>query len=369
MKRFALRAINEFYDINTGDLHKVGDVFEIEEETRVRDMVNRGLAELVSIKADPAIKKHGNKIMVFQTLLYWIGGIETADYNMAQTFKDRDMTFVFMEADLEQALRIGRYCDVYIDQKTDHYKTDVLLLQNYESYDHIKGRVKARKIYQYIHADWANMKKMEIWQYFDWKPDDDVDKVLSCSETAAKGLLEAFEKPIKSQVVSNIVCSNKGSEFKVFLTLSRFTAEKGGEAIIKMVSEFNKANKPFLWIITATELDFGIYNVLKKDRSVLFVTPGIHNPELIKHVDYLVQLSKNESFGYSIHEALLEGTPVIATKLPETEKIITQGKNGYLVGQNLEGLDVEAIFNKKPKFEPVEEKVDPVWTKVLDGKL
>ena len=369
MKRFTLRAVNEFYDIKTGDLYKIGELFEIEEETRVRDMVNRGLASLVAIKADPGIKKHGNKIMVYQTLLYWIGGIETADYNIAQTFKDRDITFVFKEADLEQALRIGKYCDVYIDQQGVRYCADVLILQNYESYEHVKGRVKARKIYQYIHADWKNMKAMEIWQHFDWQPDDDVDKILSCSETAAKGLLEAFDKPIESQVVPNIVCADKNSEFKVFLTLSRFTAEKGGEAVIKMVSEFNKANKPFLWIITATELDFGIYSTLKKDRSVLFVTPGINNPKLIEHVDYLVQLSKNESFGYSMHEALAKGVPVIATRLPETEKIITQGKNGYLVGQNLEGLDVEAIFNKKPKFEPVEEKVDPVWAKVLDGKL
>ena len=369
MKRFTLKAIDEFFDIQTGDLHEKGTTFEIDEEERVRDMVNRGLAILVTIKAPTSIKKHGNKIMVYQTLLYWIGGIETADYNMAQAFRDRDITFVFQEADLEQALRIGKYCDVHVDQGDEKYEADVLILQNYESYPHVKGRVKARKMYQYIHADWANMKKMEIWQYFDWKPDEDVDKILACSETASKGLLEAFDEPIKSVVVPNIVWKSKDTEYKVFLTLSRFTAEKGADALIKMVSEFNKLDKPFLWIITATEMDFSIYKALKNDSSIVFITPGINNPELIKHVDYLVQLSKNESFGYSMHEAICQGTPVIATRLPETEKLITPGKNGYLVEQDLSDLDVEAIFNNKPTFEPSEEQIASVWNDVLGGKL
>lgn len=369
MSKYTLKVAEKFYDIETGELHEEGQEVEINDVDRVRNMLILGLAKVVKITPPKSIKKSGNKIIVYQKLLNWIGGIETFDYNLAKTFEDRNITFVFAEADFEQANRIGQFCEVRVDDGTESYTTDVLLLENYDAYTMIKGRVKARKIYQHIHADWANMKKMEIWQHFDWQPDEDVDKVLACSETAAKGLETAFEKPIKSTLAPNILCEPEESEFKLFLTLSRFTAEKGGEAIIKMVQEFNEAGKPFMWMITATELDFGIYKTLKSDPSILFITPSINNQELIKKADYLVQLSKNESFCYSVHEALQQGVPVIATDVPEMKKVIKQGENGYLVGQELEGLDVEAIFNKKPVFKPATYKVAPIWHKIIEGEL
>lgn len=368
MAKFTLIATDKFFDIVTGDPYQPGDEVHVDSEERARNMINGGLARLLQIKADKEIKKSGKKVIVYQNLLYWIGGIETADYNLAQTFCHNNITFVFREADINQAIRIGKWCDVYMDQGNESYFADVLLVENYDAYQFIKGRVKAKKIYQHIHADWGNMKKMEIWKNFDWKPDKDIDKIISVSETSAKGLCTAFEKPIKSTVVSNIVCPDL-SNHKLFLTLSRFTAEKGADLIVKMVSEFNKANMPFTWIITATELNFEVYARLKNDPSVLFVKPGVNNRSLIKHADYLVQLSKNESFCYSAHEALMEGVPVISTAIPEIEKIIVPGKNGYLVGQNLEGLDIDAIFNRKPQFKPEEFEVDPLWEAVLRGEL
>lgn len=367
--RFIVKVLRPFDDKYTGQRYQIDETLALDDEDRVRDMAKRKLALLISAKPKSMAKKHGKRVLVYQSLLYVIGGIETADYNLAKAYKDRNIKFVFKVADCEQALRLAEYCEVEIDDPSKTYETDVLILANYDSYPFIKGRIKADKIYQQVHADWANMRKMPQWASFVWEPDKDVDKVLSVSDTTAKALKTAFGKPIDSVIVPNILCPPEKQEFKVFLTLSRLSAEKGADLIVRMIKEFHAANKPFLWIISATLSNSRIDKALENDKSVIFIEPSVNNLGLLSKVDYLVQLSKNESYCYSIHEALQVGTPVIGTQIPEIMKVVKQGKTGYLVGQNLEGLDIEAIFNKKPEFTPIIEKLDPVWEKVLEGTL
>lgn len=108
---------------------------------------------------------------------------------------------------------------------------------------------------------------------------------------------------------------------------------------------------------------------LGADKNIVFVEPSIYNEGLIKNCDYLVQLSKNESYCYSVHQALAQGKPCICTDIPEFRKVIKDGENGFLVGQGLEGLDIDAIFSKQLKPTPREEPLDPIWQKVLNGEL
>lgn len=368
--RFIVKVTRQFHDKYTGQPYTEGDTLALDDEARVLDIIHKNLGLLVSAKPDPSIKKHGKTIMVFHDLLYVIGGIETALYNLAKTYQDRNIKFIFKSMDSEQALRLAKYCEVELDDPKRKYETDILLLASYNCYPLIKGRVKAKKIYQQAHADWANLKKMPFWAGYEWPVDEDVDKVLAVSDTVAKGLKTAFKKPIDSILVPNILCPPEEQEFKVFLTLSRLTAEKGADLIVRMINKFHEAGKPFLWIISASHLSLSkIDQALAKDKSVIFIAPSVNNIGLIPKVDYLVQLSKNESYCYSVHEALQVGTPVIGTQIPEITKVVKQGETGYLVGQDLEGLDIEAIFNKKPKFAPILEKVNPIWDDILEGKL
>lgn len=108
---------------------------------------------------------------------------------------------------------------------------------------------------------------------------------------------------------------------------------------------------------------------LAGDANIIFVEPSIHNEGLIKNCDYLVQLSKNESYCYSVHQALACGKPCICTQIPEFEKVIKNGENGWLVGQNLEGMDIDAIFGKILNPKPTVEPINPIWEKVLNGEL
>ena len=362
-----VRANQNFDDMLTGAHYKKGELLDFEDRERVRNMIKRNIAKLVHIPAPRP--KHGNRIMVYQNLLFCIGGIETADYQLARAFPDRDLVFVFREADIDQALRLSQYAEVQIDEGTEQFETDVLILANYDSYPKIKGRVKARKIYQQVHADWANMKKMPQWANFTWEPDPDVDRIISVSETASKALKTAFKRKIESEVVPNILTEPEDSGFRVFLTLSRFTAEKGADLIVHAIQKFHAANKPFLWLIAGTMSNSKLDQALKHDKSVVFLEPNINNEALIRNCDILAQLSKNESYCYSVHQALAYGKPCLCTDIPEFRKVITPGYNGWLVDQHLQNLDPNAIFGPRLNPKPTKEEISPKWAQLLKGEL
>ena len=256
-----------------------------------------------------------------------------------------------------------------IDDGMEVFNCDVLILANYDSYPYIRGRVYAKKIYQQCHADWANMKKMPQWASFDWQPYEDVDRVIAVSETTKKALQTAFNEPIDSVVIPNILNEPDDSEFRVFLTLSRFSAEKGADLIVRVLDEFHKANKPFLWIICATMADSRINLKLKNDKSVIFLPPSPVNEALIRNCDILVQLSKNESYCYSVHQALACGKPCLCTDIPEFRKVIKDGVNGWLIGQFGERLNVNEIFGKRLEPKPLKEEISPLWVELLEGRL
>ena len=357
----------KFTDIVSGGERMPGEIMVLEDVGRVKNMAKLGVVSLVRIQPD--VEKVGKKVVVYQNLLYTIGGIETADYQLAKAYGDRNIVFVFCEANIEQAIRLGEFCEVIVDDGEMMIDADVLILANYDSIDHCKGRIKARKVYQQVHADWKNMKKMWQWANFTFKPDACVDRVLAVSETTRKALQTAFNEPIDSVVVPNILNPPEDNGFRVFLTLSRFTAEKGADLLVEMAKRFKKEGKQFLWIICGTMSDSRLKTKLAGENSIVFIEPSIANEGLIKNCDYLVQLSKNESYCYSVHEALAMGKPCIVTDIPEFRRVIVDGENGWIVGQNLEGLDVEKIFGKLLTPKPRTEPIDPIWEEVLGGRL
>lgn len=362
-----VRSLIPFDDAITGEHYEAGRLLRFADGERVKSMCDRNICELVHIEAPK--KKAGKRVLVYQNLLFKIGGIETADYQLARAFPDKDIVFVFRHADIEQALRLAQYAEVQIDDGEMEFECDVLILANYDSMAYIKGRFKARKVYQQVHADWANMKRMHQWASFEWQPDEQVDKVLAVSETSVKALQTAFKRPIDAELVPNILNQPEDTGFRVFLSLSRFSAEKGADLIVSMVKKFEEAHKHFLWIICGTMSDSRLNHKLALDNHVVFLEPSVYNEGLIKNCDYLVQLSKNESYCYSVHQALACGKPCICTDIPEFAKVIRPGVNGWLVGQGLEGLDIDAIFGKILKPKPIKEPIAPVWDKVLEGEL
>lgn len=354
----------QFTDKDTGEDVKVGSLFKTHDLERAQDIIRRKLGSFAGIEHP---KRKGNRILIHQKYCYIIGGIETANLAIAQAFKNRNIVFVFGEANYEQAMALGKYHDVIIDDGHSTYDCDVAIFTNYDSAPAIMKRINARKIYQQIHADFENLRKIPVWSNFVWHPDPRIDQVLSVSETAQNGLRASFQQ--ESIVVPNILPKRTPEPFK-FVMLSRATPEKGIDDVVRLLKRFDEAKKDYVLFLCSTidqaEDNDQIY--LRENPRVLTVQPSIYAKALVSNCDMGIQLSKNESYCYSVREILQAGVPCLVSDIPELRKIIKDGKNGFIYH---EGMDIEKIFDRKLKanMKAYDEKIDPLWEKVLDGEL
>ena len=361
---YSIRVLSPFTDMETGELLETGKIFTIDSEKRMRNIVMRQLGELVEVHHEG---KKGKRVLIHQSRCFKIGGIETANRQIAKAFADRNIAFIFEQADQTQAMELAKTCDVIIDDKQRQYETDVLILSNYDSAPLILSRIKAKKVYQFIHTDWDAFKRR--WEGFRWSPDAKIDKFVSVSETAQEGVKKAFE-------VDSIVCRNilapvdETSRKMVFLVLSRATREKGIDRLLAFVDRLEAAGKNFVVFLCSTieQLPMQTQKQIKASNNILVMPPSPYSQELLKSADYLVQLSLIESYCYSVREALQRQVPVIVSKIPAFEEIIKDGENGYILEDDLSNLDIDKIFNHVPKIKPYKEEIDPMWYKVLEGE-
>lgn len=351
-----------FTDMTNGKTVVGGSIFETDDSKRALNIIRQNLGELVEVEHK---NKTGKKIIIHQNFCYKIGGIETANRELAQAFKDKDITFVFGTADPEQMVELGKYASVVLDKNENHYDCDVLIMSNYDSAEHILPRTTAKKIYQQIHADFDNLTKMKVWSTFMWKPDSRVDKVLAVSETAKRGLKIRFN--VDSEVVPNVLLPPQ--KRLVFVVLSRATAEKGIDRVLELANRMEQAGKDFVIYISSTLEQLRNRKDILAQSHIVPVEPSVYGVDLLNGADYLIQLSLNESYCYSVREALVRRVPVIVSRIPEFEKLVKDGVNGYILNNDFNNLDIDKIFNHIPKPKPYTEKISPLWDKVLEGEL
>lgn len=363
----------DFKDIRTGLDRKIGDVFDCTFE-RYQEMLCNGITvEPLFIEYRGTKKKHGPKVIIYQKLLYCVGGIETWDYNLAKTFEDRDITFVFSIADQTQFVELSKYANVLMDDDERSYECDVFINANYDGSKILLPRVKAKKVYQTIHSDFKALKEINGWQNFVIDIDERTDAIFSASETAQKGLKEAFG--YDSVVLRNILAEPDTERPVVFISLTRASEEKGIGRCIEMAKRFKKEGRNFIWLLCATlkagdnDTNKQRIEAIKQIPEFIAVEPQLYSRKLLYFADYLVQMSDTEAYCYSIREAMQLGVPVLATPFPEAQKIIKNGKNGYIIDFDLSNLNVKKIFENKPQNVAYKEDVAPLWNDFLGGKL
>lgn len=361
--KYLINITADFIDKDTGKSVHPGEIFETPDSERAKDIiVNKKLGRLGGV-IHP--KRKGNRILIHQKFCYKIGGIEMANYNIATTFPKRNIVFVFEDADEDQLLRLAKYHDVIIDNGTEEYECDVAIFTNYDSAPVIQDRIKARKIYQQIHADFYALKQMPEWCNFSWRPNPRIDRILTVSETAQKGLQRAFQ--LDSVVVPNLLPKLPKSQSMVFIALTRATPEKGVDRMVELLKKLDEKGKDYILFLCSTieqaKDNDQIY--LRENPRVITITPHPLSIELLRAADYLIQLSYNESYCYSVRQALQRGVPCIVSDIPELRKLIQDGKNGYIYTDD---FDVDRL-SQIPKFGGYNEEINPIWEDVLDGKL
>ena len=364
---YGIKVLVPFDDIESGKRRNIGEIFETENESRARNIFRQKLGEFAYSKHDD---KKGKKILIHHTELYRVGGIETATRQISKAFPTHDITYIVgKDADPVQVLELSKQHSVIIDNGVDKYDADVLLLMNYDSAQKIIDRVNAPKVYQFVHADWEHLLELGTFSPgFKLQIHKRVNKVLAVSKTAQKGLKNAFG--IESDVVPNILNPLDGKR-PIFLILSRATNEKGIDKMLEMFDRFEAAGKEFVVFLCSpiNQSTKSIQERIKRNRRILLIPPSPYSQELLRSADFLVQLSHNESYCYSVREALQLKVPCIVSDIPELSKLIKDGVNGYVLKPDLSNLNIDDIFNKKLKLKEYKEEISQLWRKILEGEL
>ena len=160
----------------------------------------------------------------------------------------------------------------------------------------------------------------------------EADEIIFTSQAAAG----RFGK--KGKVINNLL---ERSDCKPALTLisaTRLSSEKGWDRMVALGKTFREKKIPFVWYIFTDE------DIKMPMAEMVKISPRLDIYPFIKAADYLVQLSDQEAFCYSIVEALTLGTPVITTPMDVLEELgVIDGVNGYVVPYDMKGVQAANI--------------------------
>ena len=275
-----------------------------------------------------------------------IGGIETFFYNLARKYgADHDITYFYITGDPLMLNKLRKYvrCKEYKGQKI---KCDRAFFNfNLEALP----TVEAKEYYQIAHGDY---KAMGI----KLPTSDKIQQYIGVSQTVCDSLHELTGKDVKLSY--NPLVSDKPRKVLNLISASRFDKWKGHDRIVALADALDAADIPYIWTIyTDSDKKYIHPNLIYREAR--------HDiTDFIANSDYLVQLSDNEGYCYSVVEALTVGTPVIVTDCPVfTELGVKNGVNGFILPFDMSEIPVDAIYKgvKRFKFTPPEDS----WGDIL----
>ena len=266
-----------------------------------------------------------------------IGGIETFFYQLAKKYSDRNLTIIYREANEKQLKRLRKYvqCIPYCGQKIKckkaffNFNTDII------------NNVEAEEYILVIHGDYKTM--IEQGQIDAAPGHEKIDKYVGVSKIACEAFTKVTGKPC--ELCYNPIEIEEPKQVLNLISATRLTREKGKQRMELFAKALDDAGIPYLWTVFTNDTN-AINN-----PNIIFMKPRLDISNYIASADYLVQLSDNEGYCYSVVEALGLGTPVIVTPCPVFNEIgVVNKKNGYILPFDMKNFSVEDIYMNIPKF-------------------
>jgi len=288
------------------------------------------------------------QIIIYTKHTFEIGGIETFIYNLSQSLCNLyDILVLYDAIDMLQLNRLLKYVKVERIKPTKKYKCDSLIINRIT--DAIPTNISYKQKIQMCHT--CRMGQ-------DWTIPKGADHVIFPSVVAK----DSF-KYKTGEVIKNPVVIKESREALKLVTASRLnTFEKGKNRIVQMAKILEVHDIPYIWIVF-TKTDLG-----KCPKGLIRLEPELNISSYIKAADYLVQLSDEESFCYSIVEALSLGTKVITTPIKVLPEIGFVDKvTGYIVPYDLKA-DYEEIYENRHRqieYTYDNQSVVDSWIKIL----
>lgn len=275
--------------------------------------------------------------MYYFYYLNTIGGTETFLYQLAKKYHEYDLTIVYRYGEQCQIDRLKKYvrCIKFTDQEIRckraffNYGSDII--------DH----VHADDYYLVIHADYKAIAQRN--PNFIKSIPEKINHFIGVSDLACSAFTEVTGKLCEKSY--NPIEIEKPKKVLNLISATRLSREKGKERMIKLAAALDAAGIPYLWTIFTTDTD-AIDN-----PNIAYMKPRLDISNFIAKADYLVQLSDNEGYCYSVVEALGMGIPVIVTHCPVFDEIgLKDRENCFFLDFNMKDIPVNEIYESKLKF-------------------
>ena len=287
------------------------------------------------------------QVLLYTSYLHVIGGIETfVESWVAIMRKHYDIGLFCPQMPLEMASRLSQVIPVWRNKEDITCDTLIMI----RMMDRIPINVTYQHSVRMCHACRTNPA---------WRIENDCDEIIHVSEASRK----SFNTSGKV-ILNPVIKSDRRALLLVSATrIPAIDKGKNADRMVKLAEMLNKASIPFMWLnFSDSPLDGapqGMVNVGK-----------FHDMQsYIARADYLVQLSDQEGFGYSVAEALIQHTAVICTPFATTKELgIEDGVNGYIVPYDM-NFDVQKLLYV-PAFDYTYDNTAIVkqWRKVLGTK-
>lgn len=146
----------------------------------------------------------------------------------------------------------------------------------------------------------------------------------------------------KFRPIDKNICRKKlqlSDNDKIILFLGRIEPPKKVDEIIESFAIINKHDKQTKLLIIGDGVKLNDMKMLSTKLnltdSVIFLGARMREelPELINCADVSVLYSGNEGSPLSVKESLACGIPVVANRVGDVEKLIANGKNGFIVNE------------------------------------
>ena len=176
-----------------------------------------------------------------------------------------------------------------------------------------------------------------------------IDRIHSISEEIEKELLQLNFPQKKILRIPNCIKLKKFRKFKIkkskyltLITVARYAEKKKGFDFVEKISKELINKIKFRWIIIGRNIKkLNSNKFISQHRSYFKLIDEIHNDELFfpnskliryyKSSTIYAHISRIESFGITVLEALSSGLPIISFNSTGAKTLIKNGSNGYLI--------------------------------------
>lgn len=217
----------------------------------------------------------------------------------------------------------------------------------------VKDKVKAKQKWAWIHTDYSFVginveKELPVWTAF--------DRIISISESVSKGFLTRFpslnekillienilsEKIVRKQANDKIDLRCLGEGKIKLCTVGRFSYPKAIDRAVLICKQLIDNGINLIWYIVGYGGDEELIRTMIHDNRMekYFILLGKQmNPyPYIKACDIYVQPSRYEGKAVTVREAQILEKPVVITNFPTAQSQLTNGLDGIIVPNDVEG--------------------------------